>query len=260
MIDHDKQRRAAARQARRARHRRGHDRHLQHRQRPAPEHLAGRRHDAVPQREEHQLGGRVPRPRADPLAGQDPGRGRVQRDRPAPRLAADVARRRRRHDRRREAQAGPRRSAARPTGCTSTATTCCPTSPARSTSRPRNGFVYFSDDGDVLAHALRQLEDRVHGAALPRHAAGLGRAVRAAARPEAVQSAHRPVRARRHDLEHLLRLDASTNAYLHPRRRAIVVELPRDVPGVPAAAEGGALHDRPGAGEAGDGAERTSGH
>ena len=30
--------------------------------------LAGRRHDAVPQREEHELGGRVPRSRADPLA------------------------------------------------------------------------------------------------------------------------------------------------------------------------------------------------
>ena len=55
-------RRRAARQARRARHRRGHDRHLQHRQRAAHEHLARRRHDAVPQREEHQLGGRVPRP------------------------------------------------------------------------------------------------------------------------------------------------------------------------------------------------------
>ena len=31
---------------------------------PHAEHLAGRRHDAVPQREEHQLGGRVSRARA----------------------------------------------------------------------------------------------------------------------------------------------------------------------------------------------------
>ncbi len=44
----------------RTRHRRGHDRRLQHRQRTAPQHLARRRHHAVPQREGHQLGGRVP--------------------------------------------------------------------------------------------------------------------------------------------------------------------------------------------------------
>ena len=39
---------------------RGHDRHVLDRQRPAHELLARRRHDAVPQREELQLGGRVP--------------------------------------------------------------------------------------------------------------------------------------------------------------------------------------------------------
>ena len=38
--------------------------------------LAGRRHDAVPQREEHQLGGRLPRSDAGALAGQDRGRAR----------------------------------------------------------------------------------------------------------------------------------------------------------------------------------------
>ena len=44
---------------------------------------------------------------------------------------------------------------------------------------PRKFFMYLSDDGDVLGIALRQLEGRVHGAALPRHAAGLGGAVHA---------------------------------------------------------------------------------
>ena len=57
-----------------ARDRRQHDRPLHDRQRPAHEHLAGRGHDPVPQREEHQLGGRVPRAVHDPLAGQDQGR------------------------------------------------------------------------------------------------------------------------------------------------------------------------------------------
>ena len=42
-------------------------------------------------------------------------------------------------------------------------------------------------------HALRQLEGRVHGAALPGHAAGVGGAVYPAADAEDLQSAHRPL-------------------------------------------------------------------
>ena len=44
-----------------ARHRREHDRHVLHRQRRRDVHLARRRHDDVPRREEHELGGRLPR-------------------------------------------------------------------------------------------------------------------------------------------------------------------------------------------------------
>ncbi len=69
-----------------------HDRHVLDRQRAAHEHLAGRRDDAVPQREEHELGRRVPRAAARALARQDPGGHRLERDRAAPRLAADVPR------------------------------------------------------------------------------------------------------------------------------------------------------------------------
>ena len=68
------ERRPDARLSRRARHRRQHLRHVFDRQRPAHELVAGRRHDAVPQREEHQLGRRFPRPDAGALAGQDRGR------------------------------------------------------------------------------------------------------------------------------------------------------------------------------------------
>ena len=73
-------RRRAARQARRARDRREHDRHLLDRQRAAHEQLAGRRHDPVPEREEHELGGRLPHPGADPLARarSRPGRSRTR--------------------------------------------------------------------------------------------------------------------------------------------------------------------------------------
>ena len=69
-------RRQAAQGARRPGHRRQHHRPVHDRQRPAQEHLAGRRHLAVPQREEHQLGRCVPRALRDPLAGQDQGRQR----------------------------------------------------------------------------------------------------------------------------------------------------------------------------------------
>ena len=73
MIDHDKNVGHRARCARRTRHRRGHHRHLLHRQRPAPQHLARRRHHPVPQREGHQLGRRLPGSGDDPLARQDQG-------------------------------------------------------------------------------------------------------------------------------------------------------------------------------------------
>ena len=53
--------RPAARQARRARHRREHHRDVLDRQRRRDLHLARRRHHDVPRREEHQLGGRLPR-------------------------------------------------------------------------------------------------------------------------------------------------------------------------------------------------------
>ena len=61
---HDRARRHdrhAAQGARRHGDRGQHDRRLHLRQRPAHEHLAGRRDDAVPLREEHQLGRRLPR-------------------------------------------------------------------------------------------------------------------------------------------------------------------------------------------------------
>ena len=59
--------------------------------------------------------------------GQIPAGVGLERDRPAPRLAADVPRRRRRAGHRREAQGRATRSATRPTRSTSTATTCCRT-------------------------------------------------------------------------------------------------------------------------------------
>ena len=64
--------------------------------------------------------------------------------------------------------------------------------------------------------AVRQLEAGLPGAAGHRHAAGVGRAVHRAAGAEDLQSAHRPVRAGRHHLEHLLRLGPRPRLALVP--------------------------------------------
>ncbi len=69
--------------ARRPRHRGQHLRHVLDRQRPAHEQLARRGDDAVPQREEHELGRRLPRAGDGPLAGQDQAGHGVERDRRA---------------------------------------------------------------------------------------------------------------------------------------------------------------------------------
>ena len=93
---------------RRERPRREHDRHVLHRQRAAHEQLAGRRHDAVPQREELELGGRLPGAGDGPLARAHPGRTGAQRHRQPRRLVRHPARGCRRHRRRRPAEGGHR--------------------------------------------------------------------------------------------------------------------------------------------------------
>ena len=126
MVEHDGMVGELLGQARPARHRRRHDRHVRDRQWCGGDELAGRRHDAVPRREEHQLGGRLPRAVADPLAGRDRARHDPQRGVRARGHAADAAGRGRRAGRRGRARRPASRSATRPTRCISTATTCCP--------------------------------------------------------------------------------------------------------------------------------------
>ncbi len=181
------------------------------RQRPAPELLAGRRHDAVPQREEHQLGRRLPRSAAGALARQDQGRARSRTRSCSTTTGCRPSSRWR---------ASPTSSRSCKKGYKAIGRTyknhidgynLLPYLTGKEKESPRKLFVYFSDDGDVLGAALRQLEGRVHGAALPGHDAGLGRAVHAAAAAEALQPAHRSLRVRRHHVEHLLRL-------VHPPR------------------------------------------
>ena len=183
MIDHDKNVGRAAGSARRAGHRRQHLRDVQHRQRAAHEHLARRRHDAVPQREEHQLGGRLPRPAAGALARQDQAGHRLQRDRPAPRLAADIPGDGRRAGRRGEAARSGHQAAGKTFKVHIDGYNLLPYLTGKEKKSPRQGFIYFDDDGDWSALRYDNwkvvfMEQRCRGRC------GLGGAVRPAAPPK----------------------------------------------------------------------------
>ena len=95
------ERRHRAQGARRSRHRRQHLRHVLDRQRPAHELMARRGDDTIPQREELELGRRLPGAGHGALAGQDQAGPGLQRNCLPSRLAADAGggRRRRRCER-----------------------------------------------------------------------------------------------------------------------------------------------------------------
>ena len=189
-------------------------------------------------------------PLLDPLAGQDRRRARLERDRAASRLAADVPRR------------GGR--AATSTRSSSRATTAAgktfkvhidgynllPYLTGEEEKSPREGFIYFSDDGDLVALRFDNWKLVFMEQRSPGTLAAVGGAVHAAAGPEALQPAHRSVRARRHHVEHLLGLVHEQGLHDHGRAGARR-RVPRDVQGLPAAAEGRQLHDRPDPGEDG---------
>ena len=158
---------------------------------------------------------RVPDARA--LAGQDQAGPDLERDRPAPRLVPDLPRHGRRSGRRREAQerlSGDRPHLQEPHRRLQS----CALPHRRGEGEPAQVLHVFERRRRRAGLTLRQLEDGVHGAALPRHAADLGGAVHPAQNTEALQSAHRPLRAGGSDVQHLLGLVHSP--HLHVVRRA----------------------------------------
>ena len=153
-----------------------HVRHVQHRQRPAHELLAGRGHDPVPQREELELGRRLPRALHGALAGQDQAGLGLEPDRRPPRLAPHIPGHGRRcgregeapqgpHRRRHDLQGPPRRRQPRPV----------PDGPGRQ--EPARVFHLLQRRPAGHRPPLRQLEAGLHGTARPGHAARLGRAL-----------------------------------------------------------------------------------
>ncbi len=146
---------------------------------------------------------RVPLPGA--LARQDPGGLRLQRDRPAPRLAADLPRHGGRAHHRREAEEGPQGRRQDLQGAHRRLQSArFPDQEGRQ--EPAQGLHLLQRRRRSGRGPRRQLEGRLHGAALPGNAAGVGRAVHGAAHPQALQPADRSVRAGRHHLQHLLGL------------------------------------------------------
>ena len=172
--------------------------------------LARRRHDAVPQREEHELGRRLPRAGHGPLAGQDQAGHGLERDRRAPRLAAHLRWRSRATPEVDDKLLKGYKAVGRTYKIHLDGYNLVPYLTGKTEKSPRNSFIYINDDGEVTAHALRQLEDGVPGAARRREPCASGPSRSSLRVPEDVQPAHGPIRTRGHHLQHLLRLGAST--------------------------------------------------
>ena len=102
---------------------------------------------------------------------------------------------------------GPRGRRQARSRCTSTATTCCPYLTGE-TETPAQGLDLLLGRRRRAWRARSTTGRSSSWSSGRRHAAGLGGAVHGPAGAEAVQPAHRPVRARRHHVEHLLRLVA----------------------------------------------------
>ncbi len=90
---------------------------------------------------------------------------------------------------------------------------------------------------------VRQLENRIHGAACPGDAADMGGAVHATARSQGVQPENGPVRAGRCHVKHLLRL-VPAQSLLHLRCSDGRREVCRNVQRFPASATSGNIHHR----------------
>jgi hypothetical protein len=217
---HDRARPACRRvpqAARRPRYRRQHHRPILHRQRPALQHLAGRRHHALPQREELELGRRLPRSLFRPLARPLPGWRGPQRHRLPRRLAAHLRRRRRQRGHRGAVEGGRRTQRPQYKNYIDGAPTSSTTSAARPKESPRKSFMYVNDDGQIVAMRY-EIGKRFSWktAARPSRSGGaLHRTPRAAA----LQSAPRPVRKGTAQLEHLQRLVPRSRFILAPMQR-----------------------------------------
>ena len=120
---------------------------------------------------------------------------------------------------------------------------------------PRVSFIYCNDDQQVVALRYDNWKIVFAEQRAARHVTGLVRAVRHASRTKDLQSPHGSLRARRHHLDHLLRL-ACRSRLLAGAGAGLYRGIPADLQGIPAAPEGRQLQPRRGAPE--DAGEHTT--
>ena len=159
--------RPASEEARRSRHRQQHHRDLHHRQRCRDLHLARRRHHAVPRREEHQLGGQLPRAGAGTLARSGGSRAPRSTISSRPRTGCRPSWRPRASPTSRTSSCRATAPAARPSRCTSTATTSATCFAGKGPDKRRE-FFYWTDDGNLAGLRYDQykavfMEQQAHG-------------------------------------------------------------------------------------------------
>ncbi len=122
---------------------------------------------------------------------------------------------------------------------------------------PRKGFIYFSDDGDLVALRFDNWKVVFMEQRSPGTLALWAEPFTTLRVPKFFNLRTGPVRARRRDVEHVLGLVHEQGLHDHgrPGDRG---RVPRDVRGLPAAPEGCELHDRPGAREDGGRRKRST--
>ena len=191
--------------------------------------------------------------------GKIDGGRRLQRDHPAPRLAADVPGRGRRADIVEKLHEGPQ-GGGKTFKVHIDGYNLLPYLTGEADKSPRKGFIYFNDDGDWSRCATTTGRSSSWSSAARARCEVWAEPFTVLRVPEALQPAHRSLRAGRHHLQHLLGLDVLSRARTSYAAQAIVQRVPGDVQGVPAAPEGGQLHHRPGDREDERGDERRQGH
>ena len=175
----------------------------------------------------------------------------LERDRPAPRLAADVPRHGGRAGHRREAEEGRLQGrSARQFKNHIDGYNLLPYLTGETKEEPAQAFfMYFSDDGDVLGMRYDNWKIVFMEQRVARHDAGLGRAVCPAAIAQGLQPANRSVSNARTSRPTRYYDWFIYHAYFILLRRPQPRQFAADVQGVPAGAEGCELHHRRRAGE-----------